>query len=684
MTPPETKPLSQHAKIGRWVVFAMGLMGLLALLYLVRRDSTPEGAVPTISNYTPWEEATMDKAALLPVQDGGRVKPLGTYAGFTMLRLHGQRSMEVIDKSGKKIKLKPLEWMMDCLFRPELAKELPTFRVDNSKVLGAVGVPVKDLRDRYSYTELAPYLPKLKEAATAYSNIPDARRKTEETQTIEVYSNVSTFEGLISYLDFARNGLLPGSEAREGGKLLPISEVMAAASKIRDAIAQAEATRTALPEQVQTISSLIIEHANQSNIGLKLFPTSDKSDAVWVSAGERMFRIFTPEFREPEQSVKDVKLLEDTVQSLKNGEGAFRQQFTALEDSVVMRAKARDEYRSVPLEADYFRKNWLIYALVFFLIATVTSGVMLFAGDNAVGKISYWATTGSLIFGLIYLIIPIAKRCIIMQRPPVGNLYDTIIFIDMALVFFGLLVLWMSKKKFVLGIVPIAAAFLILLARRFEVGEGKDHLDPLIAVLRSNFWLATHVIIITLGYASGLITALISVIFVMLRALGLDNGDAALRRSVTRAAYGCLCLTLVLSLIGTVLGGIWANDSWGRFWGWDPKENGALMIVLWSLAVLHARMGGFIREWGLHLASMFGAIVVAFSWWHVNFFNVGLHNYGFADDKKNALLFFYGVMIFFMLVGGVTAIIERTLKSAAEAEAARERSLRSDDAGVSV
>jgi ABC-type transport system involved in cytochrome c biogenesis permease subunit len=225
----------------------------------------------------------------------------------------------------------------------------------------------------------------------------------------------------------------------------------------------------------------------------------------------------------------------------------------------------------------------------------------------------------------------------------------------------------------VLGIVPIAAAFLILLARRFEVGEGKDHLDPLIAVLRSNFWLSTHVIIITLGYASGLISALISVIFVMLRALGLDNGDLALRRSVTRAAYGCLCLTLLLSLVGTVLGGIWANDSWGRFWGWDPKENGALMIVLWTLAVLHARLGGYIREWGLHLASMFGAIVVAFSWWHVNFFNVGLHNYGFADDKKNALLLFYGVMVFFMLVGMVTCFVERMLKTAAEADARRER-----------
>jgi ABC-type transport system involved in cytochrome c biogenesis permease subunit len=311
------------------------------------------------------------------------------------------------------------------------------------------------------------------------------------------------------------------------------------------------------------------------------------------------------------------------------------------------------------MEANYFRKNWLVNALICFLLATVVSAVMLFTGDSFAGKLSYWTTLGLLVCGLVNVIVPIVTRSIIMLRPPVGNLYDTIIFIDMALVIFALLVLWMSKKRFVLGITPIVAAFLIVLARLFEQGEAKDHLDPLIAVLRSNFWLSTHVISITLGYAAGLITAMISVVYVLLRTLGLDNGDVAQRRSVTRAVYGCLGLTLCLSLIGTVLGGIWANDSWGRFWGWDPKENGALMIVLWTLAILHARLGGYIREWGLHLCSMFGGIVVAFSWWHVNFLGIGLHNYGFAADKIKALYGYYAVMAVFILWGGIACFIER-------------------------
>jgi ABC-type transport system involved in cytochrome c biogenesis permease subunit len=181
------------------------------------------------------------------------------------------------------------------------------------------------------------------------------------------------------------------------------------------------------------------------------------------------------------------------------------------------------------------------------------------------------------------------------------------------------------------------------LARRYELGEANDHMDPLIAVLDSNFWLTTHVITITLGYSAGLLAAFLSALHVLLRGLGLDGGDGGFRRSMTRAVYGMICFTLFLSLIGTVLGGIWANDSWGRFWGWDPKENGALLIVLWTLAILHARLGGHIGEWGLHLASLFTAIVITFSWWHVNFLGVGLHSYGFTAGKNTIWTFYSGI-----------------------------------------
>lgn len=646
--------------IGRWIVFFIGVLAVTVIALFAIKDSMAAGDTRTISNYKPWEEATLDKAGLLPIQEGGRVKPLGTYAGFTMLSLHGARKMEIIGEGGEEVTIKPLAWMLDCLFRPELANELPTFRVDNAEVLDAVGIPSKGRRDRYSYNDLKPGLEKLKQMGSAYEEISKRDPKLlkpVEQQTLTMAYTVRNYEFLTGYMDFARNGLLPGSATAEG-KLLPVSEVMQAAPKIRAELQNA-ANGQQVSSEVQTISVLIEQAANSAKFGLNLFPPSNKEDDKWLSAGDRIFHIFTGTTREPEQSVKDIKALEEAAQALKTGEAAFRDKFSALEDSIVARAEARDEYKSVPLEASYFKKNWFLYAFAWFLLAVITSAVMFFAGRSKAGTISYRATVIFLVFGLIYLIIPIVKRSIIMDRPPVGNLYDTIIFIDMAVVAFALLVEWMTRKRFVLGITPIVAAFLIVLARRFEVGEGKDHLDPLVAVLRSNYWLTTHVITITLGYASGLITALLAIVYILLRSMGLDGGDASLRRSVTRAVYGCVCLTLTLSLIGTVLGGIWANDSWGRFWGWDPKENGALMIVLWTLAILHARMGGFIKEWGLHLCGVFTAIVVGFSWWHVNFLNVGLHNYGFAADKKWTVVIFYAVMTVFILWGAIACWIEK-------------------------
>lgn len=89
-------------------------------------------------------------------------------------------------------------------------------------------------------------------------------------------------------------------------------------------------------------------------------------------------------------------------------------------------------------------------------------------------------------------------------------------------------------------------------------------------------------------------------------------------------AYGILCFSLVFTLVGTVFGGIWGNESWGRFWGWDPKENGALMIVLWQLVVLHARKAGWLSPWLLHFSNVLGGVIIAFAWWGVNMLGVGL------------------------------------------------------------
>jgi hypothetical protein len=100
-----------------------------------------------------------------------------------------------------------------------------------------------------------------------------------------------------------------------------------------------------------------------------------------------------------------------------------------------------------------------------------------------------------------------------------------------------------------------------------------------------------------------------------------------------------------------VLGGIWADQSWGRFWGWDPKENGALLIVIWCAIMLHARWGGIVRERGLMIMAIFGNIVTAFSWFGVNMLGIGLHSYGFMDAAFKWLMLFNATQVCLIVFG---------------------------------
>src|SRR4030095_14645628 len=126
---------------------------------------------------------------------------------------------------------------------------------------------------------------------------------------------------------------------------------------------------------------------------------------------------------------------------------------------------------------------------------------------------------------------------------------------------------------------------------------------------------------------------------------------AKMRSELARIIYGVTCFAVLLSFFGTVLGGLWADDSWGRFWGWDPKENGALIIVLWNALVLHAKWDKLVKDRGLAVLSLGGNIVTSWSWFGVNELGVGLHSYGFTEGVLRALILFAGSQAVLMVVG---------------------------------
>src|SRR5262249_26316388 len=126
------------------------------------------------------------------------------------------------------------------------------------------------------------------------------------------------------------------------------------------------------------------------------------------------------------------------------------------------------------------------------------------------------------------------------------------------------------------------------------------------------------------------IAGLLGVLYVA-RGMFTPSLTPAIGKDLARMIYGTLCFALFFSFIGTVLGGLWADDSWGRFWGWDPKENGALMIVLWNALVLHARWGAIVKDRGMASLAIGGNIITGWSWFGVNELGVGLHSYGFTE-----------------------------------------------------
>jgi ABC-type transport system involved in cytochrome c biogenesis permease subunit len=653
--------MKAKSKTGSWVFAVLASIGLVAALVNIFIDNMPKGDAQKVEDYKPWDKETIDLMASLPVQDGGRVKPFSTFAGFEMLGLHGARSMKVQDKAGVVYKIKPTEWLMDTVFRPQMAIKLPTFRIDNSKVLQAIDVEQKGRRDRYSYEEIVEGRQKLIELAQSYEPIEKKKRDPVQQQTIDLAYNIRNYEALLGYFGFARIGVVLEGTGKDGAPddRRPFSEVISLAPSLMPDLEKMRLEGGQIPPRLLSLLQQIEDGANFSKFGLFMIPPVSASEEDWKTAGNVIMEVMTLKMKDPQEGIEDIKAIELAVLELARGEKPFREAIEKLKVRIETRAEARNEMKFISMEVMYFKRDLFLNALVLFLIGTISSLAMWVLSQSPLAKGFYWVTLTTTVIAVLMCVVAIVMRCIIMQRAPVGNLYDTVIFIGTTGVIISLLIEWISRNRFSLGLSPVLGTILILLARRYEVGDAGDHLDPLVAVLDSNFWLSTHVISITLGYTSGLLAAMLSCAYVLMRGLNLDGENKELRRSLTKAVYGCICLTVFLSLVGTVLGGIWANYSWGRFWGWDPKENGALMIVLWTLAILHARLGGIIKDWGLHFSSLFTACVVAFSWWHVNFLDTGLHSYGFTADKKSTVFIFYGTIMVVILYGVAAMLMEK-------------------------
>ncbi len=233
---------------------------------------------------------------------------------------------------------------------------------------------------------------------------------------------------------------------------------------------------------------------------------------------------------------------------------------------------------------------------------------------------------------LVVLTLWLSLRMLITGRPPVTNLASTFLFTGWLSVVVALVTAWRRDRQALTRLALSAGGLVPLLSGLF-VGAG-DPFAPLQAVLNTNFWLALHVTLISGGYAAVLLSAVLGHAYLWLSTAKKPRDQAPLWKALTASLVWGLALTSA----GTLLGGFWADQSWGRFWGWDPKENGALLILLWTALTLHLRPARLAQEWGTAFGAALGLPVLLFSWLGVNLLGAGFHSYG-ATTGRAALFF---------------------------------------------
>ena len=272
-------------------------------------------------------------------------------------------------------------------------------------------------------------------------------------------------------------------------------------------------------------------------------------------------------------------------------------------------------------------------------LLTLLSWVFLAAGQlspscaslaDGLRRSAFWVMVVAFAVHTVGLVL----RIYISGRPPVTNLYSSAVFIGWAAALFGMFVERITGHSFGTLLSSVAGFVTLLIA--FSLGTDGDTFSVLVAVLDTQFWLSTHVVCITLGYSATFVAGTLGMLYLIMSVL-VPVDLKTTRGLMARLIYGVTCFALLCSFVGTVLGGLWADDSWGRFWGWDPKENGALMIVLANALLLHARWAGLARDRGVAMLAVLGNIVTIWSWFAVNELGVGLHQYGITEGRMFAV-----------------------------------------------
>jgi cytochrome c-type biogenesis protein CcsB len=499
---------------------------------------------------------------LLAIQDGGRRKPVDTFARETLIKLTGRSTYT----SGAKT-WKATDFILSMLLDTHDWKKEPMILVSLGDLRQRLGLP--EQQRLFSFTQLTA-LPEL----NALAGQAHALRKAEKP------------------LD------------RVQSEVMSVSERLALFAHVMDGSA------------------------------FLLAPAPEKTTDPWIVPPA-----FAQYYNEQQFAPVQTQLQTMANAYVKGDTFGFSRAANQLRDGLrQLSPKIYPEESQLRLE--YFYNHWdgFYRAAWSYGVALLLLSIAHFrnaATPASPGKRSYLKIIGIVLatVGLLFHASGIVMRCLIAGRPPVTNMYESIIWVSFAVSFFGMIFFARYRTPvYLLAALPVSLVAL-LLVHQMPIAMPSS-IDPLVPVLRDNFWLTIHVLTITLSYAAFALAMGFG--HILLFRYARNPVSARADQSMHFWLYRVLQLGVILLAAGTILGGVWANYSWGRFWGWDPKETWALIALLCYILTLHGRLAGWWTQFGLVVASVVCFLAVLMAWYGVNFvLGKGLHSYGFGIGGEN-------------------------------------------------
>ena len=569
----------------------------------------------------------------IPIQEQGRIKPLDTYARNQALAFYGKRKI-------KHEEISAIDWMIDLFIYPEKGLEQKIFNIRSPDIVNALDVEWTNNFHKYSYSEI---FPGIQNQLPLISNIFDKKEEDRdlfENQLVELYQNIMKYRQIASSLSC----LLPMFTVYdpetaeklhiEPGQFTSYAHIMSHRGSLfnvsQNILTKSEESWTENEREV----ALLLYNLQQTSLdefakALKIIPPAkDDTTGLWISPWELLDGREIEPHQDRIMKSMEAYLLARYEKNFISMDDALKSYKTGLLSSPGDRVK----FSILEKETWLNKANLFTLSLVFYLFGFILLGISWMVQPILLKNVAY----GSLISGFMLHTYGIYLRMVIMSRPPISTLYETVIFVGFVIVLLSVVIEYLRKDGLGVFIGSVSGSMLHYVG--FGYAADGDTLEMLVAVLNSNFWLATHVTTIILGYGTSLMAGLIGHLY-LIEKIRVPNNSKRLK-SIYDNMFGVTLIALFFTLFGTILGGIWADQSWGRFWGWDPKENGALLIVLWQLMMVHMRLSGLAKADRFALGMVLNNIVVIMAWFGVNLLSIGLHSYGFASGiAVNIVLF---------------------------------------------